>query len=50
MREVFDSFYNFFANALWVYIDRRNVFAQSISIPWLERRQERLLVCRSRVE
>jgi LPS sulfotransferase NodH len=30
--ELFDSFYNFFADAIWVYIDRRNVFAQAVSM------------------
>ncbi len=30
--ELFDAFYNFFADATWVYIDRRNVFAQAVSM------------------
>jgi LPS sulfotransferase NodH len=30
--ELFDSFYNFFSDAIWVYIDRRDVFAQAVSI------------------
>jgi LPS sulfotransferase NodH len=30
--EQFDSFRNFFADAIWVYIDRRNVFAQTVSM------------------
>jgi LPS sulfotransferase NodH len=30
--ERFDSFHNFFADAIWVHIDRRNVFAQAVSM------------------
>src|ERR1700733_2331436 len=30
--ELFDGFYNFFADAIWVYIDRRDVFAQAVSM------------------
>jgi LPS sulfotransferase NodH len=30
--ELFDGFYNFFAAAIWVYIDRRDVFAQAVSM------------------
>jgi len=30
--EQFDCFRNFFADAIWVYIDRRNVFAQTVSM------------------
>ena len=30
--ELFDAFYNFFRDAIWVYIDRRNVFAQAVSM------------------
>jgi len=30
--ELFDHFYNFFANAIWAYVDRRNVFAQAVSM------------------
>lgn len=30
--ELFDGFYNFFADALWVYVDRRDVFAQAVSM------------------
>jgi LPS sulfotransferase NodH len=30
--ELFDGFYNFFADAIWVYLERRNVFAQAVSM------------------
>ncbi len=30
--ELFDAFYNFFRDAIWVYIERRNVFAQAVSM------------------
>ena len=30
--ELFDSFYKFFADAIWVYVDRRDVFAQAVSM------------------
>ncbi|HUD65113.1 MAG TPA: Stf0 family sulfotransferase [Candidatus Sulfotelmatobacter sp.] len=30
--ELFDSFRNFFADAIWVYVERRNVFAQAVSM------------------
>lgn len=29
---LFDKFYNFFAQAIWVYVDRRDVFAQAVSM------------------
>lgn len=35
--EVFDAFYNFFADAVWVYVERRNVFAQAVSMYLAER-------------
>jgi LPS sulfotransferase NodH len=30
--ELFDGFYNFFADAIWVYVERRDVFAQAVSM------------------
>ena len=30
--EQFDAFHSFFANAIWVYVDRRDVFAQAVSM------------------
>jgi len=30
--ELFNSFYSFFSEAIWVYIDRRDVFAQAVSM------------------
>jgi LPS sulfotransferase NodH len=30
--ELFDGFYKFFANAIWVYVYRRDVFAQTVSM------------------
>ena len=30
--ELFDAFHSFFANANWVYVDRRDVFAQAVSM------------------
>jgi LPS sulfotransferase NodH len=30
--EQFDGFRNFFADAIWVYVERRNVFAQTVSM------------------
>jgi LPS sulfotransferase NodH len=30
--DLFDHFYNFFARAVWVYVDRRDVFAQAVSM------------------
>ncbi len=30
--ELFDGFFNFFVNATWVYIERRDVFSQAVSM------------------
>jgi LPS sulfotransferase NodH len=30
--ELFHAFYNFFAEAIWVYLERRDVFAQAVSL------------------
>jgi LPS sulfotransferase NodH len=35
----FDAFYNFFRDATWVYIDRRDVFAQAVSMYFAESTQ-----------
>jgi LPS sulfotransferase NodH len=35
--ELFDSFYRFFADSIWVYIYRRDVFAQAVSMYLAER-------------
>jgi len=30
--ELFDAFHSFFADAIWVYVDRRDVFSQAVSM------------------
>lgn len=30
--ELFDAFHDFFAEAIWVYIERRDIFAQAVSV------------------
>ncbi len=35
---LFDGFYNFFANATWVYVERRDVFSQAVSMYLAEKK------------